>query len=316
MNKKIVIILSFSILYLHNYVRGQVALGESIGIRIMSESKEIFKEKDMLKQKADEVYFAQLEVIKGKVTEQIKKSIKSLTDQNARAELIEPSVYTSLTFFEKNGKIFGNYNMSHSQIHFKVTTPDIAFGIGVGKYNDPSIRISYDVNGSFELVQSGTVESIKFMNPKWNVEITHYSGYNLQVLSIDKLDLEIWAEAMLGTSLMPAYLGLNEISNLLNTYLTTAVKNNPVLLKELELDGNNQMIVKLDDEQKNLLFVHNYSKAGMVKRTNSQNASDITKPTNASVVTQVPTTTSASSILKPSAVSGSKSKLNSTIRKN
>lgn len=169
------------------------------------------------------------------------------------------------------------------------------------------------------------MESIEVINPRVTIQ-----NYNWHALNKGKP--EVWDNMFLYTELNEAfkftYRGLADLSFLLNDYINTSVKNNPGLLKEIELDENTNLKVSAESD-KVLIFKHNYTEKGMVKRNSSTEASTLLtdkleavpipprKNNNAPGSTQIPTTKSTSTspvgankkpgvILKPRPKSGSK----------
>lgn len=289
--KKFLAALSATIIAI-GYALPSIAQDNSTGVQILSESKEIFREGEMLKQSADNVYLSRVDLLKEKLVSEIKKDIKSLTDQNSRAEKIVLGITTSDSLIEKKGKLFLRYTIPGNSIDFKVTTKDLAFGVGLDRGLDPSIHLRFYVTADFLLQQSGTVESIKFLNPVWDVHITECYANKLSELSVSALDLKMWGN-MLETTFNPVYVNLNDISIRLNEYIENTVKANPALKKEFELDESRQLLAKMDNANNNLVFVHNFSKTGIVKRTATTNASTVEQ--QAKSIPVVPgTSTSAS----------------------
>ncbi|SHE31135.1 hypothetical protein [Flavisolibacter ginsengisoli] len=276
----------------------------SPGIRIYSESKQIFEEDEMLKKVVDDVYFEKIDQLKSKIIERIKTDIKSLTNQTSRAEKITLSIQTNMSVYEKDGKPYLSYTIPGNKIDFSVTTPDhpLIPGLGMSRSLDPEISLTFDVSAQLPLIQNGTVESLKFTNPVWNITFTHWKGERLNPISITKSDIEYWVKGLLETSFFPIYVSLNDASRRLTDYISSAVINNGNLAKELALDETRQLQAKADQVSQKIIFIHNYSKEGMVKRVSTNKAGTAGNESKINSGIKPVYTTSATEALKSSKI--------------
>jgi hypothetical protein len=272
-------------------------------VRIVSESKQIFTDKAILKQIADDSYFAKSDIIKTKLLEELKREMKSLTGQSSYAEQLSLSGESTIEFREENNRVYMKYLLPYNNLDFQVTTADVPIlGVGIDRIQDPKVYISFAMESEFEISQTGQLESIRFLNPKWKFSYTRYSARNLQTLSLDKTSLDVWVKIQMPNMFKPVFLTLSDMNDDLNNYINTAIKNNPALLKELEIDEN-QIVTVLADPLDNttLLFKHNYSPKGIVKRNLTTDASIVAEEVK-SIPPPAGTTTSAADIdKKPSA---------------
>lgn len=285
-----------------------------VSVLIKSEHKQLFNESGMLKQIADDIYYAKLEQLSNSIMETFRKGMNG--DEKIYSERIELSTNTSIQLKQQDERLFISYLIPKNRFSCKETTEDIIPGVGYSRNYDPSISILYDIRGDFELIQNGKAESIRLNNPIWTVEEKDFKVYRNSVLG--NL-LPHWAKFYgLNSSesyLPKTYLILNDIQENLSDYIQSKVINNPDLLKEFEIDENRELKVVADLDNSTLIFQHSYSPKGMVTRSATKDAG-IIKEGPKSVISTVPVSTTPSGAnKKPGTLSSPKGQINSSSKK-
>ena len=268
-----------------------------IMLRVRSEQKQLFTESGMLKERADDIYFEKADQLKRAIADWFRAQVKWMSQgQTMYQDDISLSQYTSITIFEKEEKILVRDSLPVNSISFKVTTEEV-LGVGKGKYGDASVYIGFDVTGDFELAQSGTAESIRLVNAIWKIKKTSHRADNLQKLSLEKDEL-VFMMSMMNHDMKPIYATLNRINEEMNEYLQKSIIGNQSLQKEFAIDENKELKAIANVEKGELIFQHSYSKAGMVKRSSTTDASIVKEGPKSTSQSAVPVSTSASDIKK------------------
>lgn len=250
---------------------GSVKSQKNITLVLKSEHKQLYHESGIFNDiLVGEFKSKVIELNKG-IADVIRKEIKDMTGQTIHADKITHSIFPYVRLTNSGEKIFLSFFAPSNHIYFKVTTPDIAYGVGIGKYNDPAVSITYDVCADFELKQGSSIEMIKFISPVWTVKGTRLKASNLQKHSLEKDELDIWYKYTMGFSFKPVYNALYDVKDELNKYIQEVLKN-PELQKEFEIDENRQIEVIAEEKNFRLVFQHKYSETGIVKRSVNKNA--------------------------------------------
>jgi hypothetical protein len=159
-----------------------------------------------------------------------------------------------------------------------VTTPDLAFGMGMSRDDDPYIGVSVVIKGRIPVYQNKTLESIRFLSTQWSLDykIDSYKGDKITFKnSLKKPEIEQWVNYQLPLQSLTVLNSLN-FENLLNAYLNEKVKSNKALRMEIDLDNDDNIEVN-QRGQEILVFQHRYSSAGILKRSAGKDASVITE---------------------------------------
>jgi hypothetical protein len=285
-----------------------------IMLRVKSEQKQLFSETGMLKELADDIYFEKVELLKRAIADWFRAEVKRWSSgQTMYQDDIGLAQNTSITAFEKDDKIFVRYTLPVNSISFKVTTAEV-FGVGKGKYADATVFILFDVMGDFELIQNGTAESIRLINPVWTIEKRSHRAENLQLNSLEKDDLEFMM-SMMNREMRPIFNSLSGINEKMNVYLGSSIIGNQALQKEFSIDENKELKAIADVEKGELVFQHSYSKAGMTKRSSTTDAGIVKEGPKSTSQPSVPVSTSASDVKKKNNVSNG-SKVAPALKKN
>ncbi len=242
-----------------------------ITLVIKSEHKQLFQESGMINDILVSEFKSKIIDLNKGIADAIRKDIKDMSGQAMHADRITHSIYPYVRLTNSGDKIFLSFFATSNHINFKVTTPDIAYGVGIGEYNDPAVSISYDVRADFELKQGSSSEMIKFISPVWSVKGTRLKASNLQKFSLEKDELDQWYNYTMGFSFKPVYNALFDVKDELNKYIQEVLKN-PELQKEFEIAENRQLEVIAEENSSRLVFQHKFSETGYVKRTTNKKA--------------------------------------------
>jgi len=294
-----------TVLVLCAMLAGYASISQDVAIKIKSEQKQLFSESNSLKALADKVYDDKKEQLKRGIADWLRYEVKQRANkQTMHADEMLLTNSTRLELVEVNNRIFIRYLLPGNTVKFRVTTPDApGVSIGAGTYADPDVEFSFDAYADFELMQGGTAESIYFINPpEWKITIRSSKGKLLQPTSLSKDDFNDIVK-LATTGLQPIYASLNGVDEKVNEYIKTTIKNNKDLQKEFSTDENKDLKVIADVTNSTLIFQHNYSGKGIVKRASSTDANTITEGPRSTSVTSVPVSTSASDVNKKSNVS-------------
>lgn len=283
---------------------GAAAQEEKVTLKIVSGHNQLFSETGYWQEPVNDHYFKNMDQLKDKIADWLRVQVRnSKSHQTMHSEEIKLSNSPMIGLEEKDSKIYVTYNLPFNSISFSVTTPEI-FGVGLGKTFDPKIYFYFSTIGNFELIQNGTAESIKLLNPNWIIEVTIPDYNRYSSLSFDKDDMFLMSLSF-ESDAENIYFSLNDIDNILNEYLQANIINKAELIKELEVDENKQLQVNADISTNSLIFQHNFSQTGIVKRSATKDAKIILeKPESASSTppVSVPVSTSPSGINKGSNV--------------
>lgn len=246
-----------------------------ITLILKSEHKQLFSESGMINDILISKYNSKLIELNRGIADVVRNVVKEMTGQTMHADKIAHSTRPYFKLINSDNKIYLSFYFTSNNISFKVTTPDIAYGIGVGEYNDPTVSIHFDVRADFELKQGSSIEMIKFIRPVWSIKGRSLKASNLQKLSLEKDELDQWYKYSMSYYFKPVYNALFDVKDDLNKYLQEVLKN-PELQMEFEIDGNRQVKVIADESASRLIFQHHYSKDGIVKRSVKKNADALT----------------------------------------
>jgi hypothetical protein len=254
-----------------------------ITLKIKSENKEIFNESGMLKELADDFYFSQIDKLKKDITEWFRSEIKVLTKETMYSDKIELNDSTSLNIRKENGKLYILYKIYSNDFMCRVTTPD-GMILGSDGFSDSRFFVTYDITGTFELIENGLAESIRLANPTWIINVTK------------KFSDGYWSNGRLNRipytmpkSIGTIYTTLNEVKNKFNQYIKSTILNHPELKKEFEIDETKTLVATVNENTNTLTFTHKYSPSGIVKRNATTDPGGIADGPKSTNPTTVPT---------------------------
>lgn len=245
-----------------------------VNLRISSANKTIWNEQGMLERLAFDKYREKVLMLQTNIQEVVKNEIKSLVSNATRNETVKLGVYPfNGTLSEYEGKIRFDFKLPYNSVEFRVTTPDVIFGIGRDRENDPSVTIVYDLLVSVPIEQNGTSSSISFLRPEWKFKIRSYHFNKYDEGSVEKLKIQTWITGNnMAAAFRKVYYAMDDLTDRFNDHINQKIKNNPALLKEMAVDETSDLEVKISNGS-NLVFEHKHSQAGIVKRMSTEDAS-------------------------------------------
>lgn len=247
-----------------------------VNLRISSANKPIWNEQGMLERLAFDKYREKVLMLQTNIREVVKNEIKSLVGNATRNEIVKLGIYPFIgTLSDYEGKIRFDFNLPYNSVEFRVTTPDVIFGIGRDRDNDPSVTIVYDLLVSVPIEQKGTSSSITFLRPEWIFKIRSYHFNKYDEGSVEKLKIQTWIEGNnMSAALRKVYYAMDDLTDKFNDHITQKIKNNTALLKEMSVDETTDLEVKIGNGS-NLVFEHKHSQAGMSKRRVTEDISEL-----------------------------------------
>lgn len=278
------------------------------GVKIVSGSTTIYSDPKVFERIGDELYLRHYEAYAQKVMEEFKSQVRGVTGQTTREESFNLSIHPYWEFTEDNGRVLLKYNLGYNSINFRLTTADIAFGIGTGRGADPEYWLSWNMAFVYEVTSNGvldqlniTFDGVEIKNQKLNdasfVDFVVINVYNGSYGT--KTDFESWYKLSFGNFLYKvtanAALGIKDG---FQNYFNEKIKMNVALLEENRLDGTEVLNVKLNIPSRTLIFEHPYSPTGIVARTATEKINDSNMKLQAIPKSSVPVSTDASTINK------------------
>lgn len=283
------------------------------GIKIVSGSKVIYSDPEGLENIMDEIYLRNYEDFSNKALSEFKIQVKNAVGQATRSENYNLDTSPYLEVGEGKDKVLLKYNLIFNQVQYRVTTPDIAFGIGAGRSNDPSFDLRWDMSFVYELSSNGNLEQLKvnfkhielrnqIFNEDRIMKIVIIDAINGALLTVD--DMYDWMFFGFQNYLfkITAAMALS-LKDGLQQYLDLNVRSNAALLEENNIDGTNDLNLKFEMNSNSVVFEHPYSPAGYTARV-SKESIEANEQLSIPVSSSIPASTDATKIKqKPLSVS-------------
>jgi hypothetical protein len=247
-------------------------------VKLNSENKLLWKEEVVLADQLTAKYREEILNIEAKILQVFKKEFAELTERSTRAESVSWSPNPVFSIEQNTKATSLKTAMYYNSISFRVTTPDIAFGIGADRSMDPSITIEFVVIGKIPIHQDKTLQSIKVLHPSWSVDfkLSGFEGDKVRFKgSLDKTEIEQWLTYNLPYHFSTVFMAFN-FDDILNSYINENIRNNKKLRMEIDIDNDENLEV-LKHGENELVFQHRYSSAGILKRGSKKDASVITE---------------------------------------
>jgi hypothetical protein len=266
--KKIILTSIFCVLLFSTYAQ------KNLSVQIHSENKIIWKEESVLDDILKSAYRQEILDIENRLLEIFKDKFKQLTGRSTRAEYITIGRTPIFTVESDGDQTWINTLVYFNSAGLRVTTPDVAFGIGVDREADPTIGVEFSISGATPVFQDKTLSSIRFLSTQWNIEfkLTSYSGDKLTFKgALEKPEIEQWLKYSLPRDFTALFYTVN-FEQTLNDYLGEKIKNNKQLRLENDIDNDENLKVSKQAENE-LVFRHLYTSTGISKRSAKQDAS-------------------------------------------
>lgn len=268
------------------FLIGFVVYGQSnLQLKVISGGKLLFKEEGKLEQIFREHYGLKKRELQDRIKEAAREHMKIRSTQSLRDENVTLGYSPYFSVYQVDAKAIVAVTIPNNTVSFRVTTPDV-LGIGKDRSEDPSISVTFTVKGLFEISQNGNAEAIEFNKPHWSYEIQETKFQKLENLEVG----EVIKGDMPGMTwrFKEVFNLLGEVKDKFNYYINEEIVENKMLQQEFQVDGNDKLLVSTEGEN-SLLFKHEYSSAGILKRNVSTDASGINE--NVQTIPTVPTST-------------------------
>ncbi|SHE31168.1 hypothetical protein [Flavisolibacter ginsengisoli] len=275
----------------------------SIQLKVISGNKLLYiGEQGKLEEIFHDHFYIRKRELEDRITESIVESMKGRTSQGLR-DLNIRFMNPIFSVFQVDSDVLVSITIPGNKVSYYITTPDY-IGIGKDRSEDPFISFNYTIKGIFKISQQGEAESIEFQSPYWSYKVEENNSKKLQSLKWGKyLNDDIRG---LVSTIKEQYKLLDEVKDKFNNYLDKKIIENISLQKELLVDENNKLYVSTEGD-KTLVFKHDYSSAGILKRSAGTDASVINEKVNTH--TTISTSTNPSDINKKTPNTNARPKL-------
>lgn len=276
--------------------------GQDFVLEIKSEHKKIWSDSTefsnilvkLIRQHSHLIEQRQIETLNKEFKKYVKNEDRTL--RNVDLDKYQSRLSLTTFLYKSQNKVYLKLKITKNILSFDITTPDVIFGIGSDRKKDPHVSVTYDVEADIPIEQNNTMKPIKFGLPIWRTpKITNFYASNLEerTIPIGKIFIKAWISNTLFdlSDYRNAFFVLDEISDKYNNFINSEIKQNTALLAELKLDENQQLQVINSGDSK-LIFQHNYTPSGIVKRNVTTNPDEILGKPNSTQPTTVPVSTS------------------------